>query len=361
MSTTQQRLTAPSVKDVTALRCLAISKRNAHPVQQDSTCSCGHDSGLVKALAKSRWAPARSALRIRFERSLRLDPGNVLTTQRAFENELVRRFTKIKQAIRQLVVDEDCFGLKDQPKANTRFAFSTSANKVQSFMSWLEEKNNQGILDITLVGDTRRFAGRKTWENMYIDSAYKKGMVFGDKQLKKKGLRPSSLPPKAVYPVDSFFNAPMHADRVGLIYTRTYNSLKGVTDAMDAAISNTLAQGIAEGKNPNELARDMAEDVDGIGIRRAKLIARTEIMRAHNVAMINTYREAGVVNVEVQAEWSTAGDGRVCPDCESLEGKVFSLSQIETLLPLHPQCRCIALPLITNKEGDVVPKQEEDT
>ena len=225
-----------------------------------------------------------------------------------------------------------------QPKVNTRFAFSTSANKVQSFMSWLEDQNDQGILGLTLVGDRRYHSGRKAWENLYIDSAYKKGMVFSDKQLKKKGLRPSSLAPKAVYPVDSFFNAPLHADRVGLIYTRTYSALKGITDAMDAKISTTLAQGIADGKSPLELARDMSEDIDGIGIRRAKLIARTEIMRAHNVASVNVYREAGVLNVAVQAEWSTAGDERVCPDCESLEGKVFTLDQIENLLPLHPNC-----------------------
>jgi SPP1 gp7 family putative phage head morphogenesis protein len=240
-------------------------------------------------------------------------------------------------------------------KVNTRFAFSTSANKVTSFMSWLEDKNDNGILGITAVGDRRQYSGRRAWEQLYIDSAYKKGMVFSDKQLAKKGLRHSSLPPKAVYPVDSFFNAPIHADRVGLIYTRTYSSLKGVTDAMDARISSTLAQGIADGKSPIELARDMSEDID-MGINRAKTIARTEIMRAHNVASINTYRDAGILNVEVQAEWSTAGDERVCPQCSSLEGKIFTLDQIEPMLPLHPNCRCVALPLITNSEND---KKEE--
>ena len=51
-------------------------------------------------------------------------------------------------------------------------------------------------------------------------------------------------------------------------------------------------------------------------------------------------------NVIVKAEWMTAGDDRVCPICASLQGQVFSLDEIEPLIPRHPNCRCIALPLL---------------
>ena len=37
---------------------------------------------------------------------------------------------------------------------------------------------------------------------------------------------------------------------------------------------------------------------------------------------------------------------RVCPKCEALDGKIFTLDEIEPMIPLHPQCRCIALPYI---------------
>ena len=42
--------------------------------------------------------------------------------------------------------------------------------------------------------------------------------------------------------------------------------------------------------------------------------------------------------VLMQAEWSTAGDDRVCPECASLEGKVYTLDEIEGLIPVHPNC-----------------------
>ena len=53
--------------------------------------------------------------------------------------------------------------------------------------------------------------------------------------------------------------------------------------------------------------------------------------------------------IQVKAEWATAGFN-VCPDCASLQGRVFTLDEIENLIPLHPNCRCIALPIT---EGSV--------
>jgi hypothetical protein len=47
--------------------------------------------------------------------------------------------------------------------------------------------------------------------------------------------------------VNAAFFRPVHADRVGLIYTRAFTDLKGITDAMDASNSRVLTQGIAEG------------------------------------------------------------------------------------------------------------------
>jgi hypothetical protein len=63
------------------------------------------------------------------------------------------------------------------------------------------------------------------------------------------------------------------------------------------------------------------------------------------VATVQEYRNWEAAGVKVKAEWSTAGDDRVCEECEALEGKEFSLQEIEDMIPYHPNCRCIALPL----------------
>jgi SPP1 gp7 family putative phage head morphogenesis protein len=80
--------------------------------------------------------------------------------------------------------------------------------------------------------------------------------------------------------------------------------------------------------------------------RRAEMLARTEIIRAHHLATIQEYRNWGVLGIYVKGEWKTAGDDRVCSQCASLEGNIYTLDEIESMIPLHPNCRCIALPYI---------------
>lgn len=153
-----------------------------------------------------------------------------------------------------------------------------------------------------------------------------------------------------------------HVDRLGLIYTRVFEDLKGITNAMDAQISRVLAQGLADGDGPRLLARKLVATINGtnmgdLGItdtlgrfipakRRAEMLARTEVIRAHHLASIQEYRNFGVLDIKVMGEWRTAGDDRVCEKCASLEKRIFTLDEIEPMIPLHPNCRCIALPYV---------------
>ena len=161
-------------------------------------------------------------------------------------------------------------------------------------------------------------------------------------------------------------SSPFHIERLGLIFTRFYSDLKGITDVMESQISRILAQGIADGDGPRLLARKLVSAINGTGVgdlgitdtlgrfipamRRAEILARTEMIRAHHLATIQEYRNWGLLNIRVKAEWKTAGDDRVCSKCSSLEGQIFTLDEIEPMIPLHPQCRCIALPYIEELE-----------
>jgi len=143
-------------------------------------------------------------------------------------------------------------------------------------------------------------------------------------------------------------------DRIGLLYGRTFSGLKGITAAMDTQISRVLAQGMADGDGPRLLARKLIATINGTGMgelaitdtlgrfipaaRRAEMLARTEIIRAHHNATIQEYRNWAVEGVKVKAEFVTAGDDRVCDRCAALEREVFTLDRIEGMIPLHPNC-----------------------
>jgi SPP1 gp7 family putative phage head morphogenesis protein len=129
---------------------------------------------------------------------------------------------------------------------------------------------------------------------------------------------------------------------------------------MDSQISRVLAQAMADGKNPREIARLLTRTISGpmgdLGItdtlgrfipaeRRAKMLARTEIIRAHAEAELMEFKNWAVAEVKVKAELVTAGDDRVCIICQSLEGQTFTLDQASGIIPVHPACRCNWIPL----------------
>ena len=116
-------------------------------------------------------------------------------------------------------------------------------------------------------------------------------------------------------------------------------------------IQRTLLSGIATGKSAQDIVRDMGEVVKDresfrhAGARifskaqyRMELIARTEVLRAHNMGRQKFHDRVGVRRIE----WLTMGDERVCPVCGPLDGKVFPLDRFPRQ-PAHSNCRCSSM------------------
>jgi SPP1 gp7 family putative phage head morphogenesis protein len=132
-------------------------------------------------------------------------------------------------------------------------------------------------------------------------------------------------------------------------YAHGHSSV-AITDAKDAWISRVLAQGIAA----IEMARRIVDRVEGIGIARARTLARTEVIGSHAAATLNGFNKAGIEGVNVLAEFATAGDDKVCVRCSALEGKLFSIEEAEGLIPVHPNCRCTFIPAIEDLQSVIL-------
>lgn len=295
------------------------------------------------------------------------DPTHTTTLRNAFASNMSKRFNELIAVIIKSVFTNDCFGLTNiqgnqLTSANWQsFAYMTSADKVKSFMEWLQQQVDTGLLNVGVLQQAGSSVNQ-VWLNQYIFDSYKRGVIRARYELKKAGYNVPSIDESGG--IEISMATPFHIDRLGLLYTRVYSELKGITDQMDAIISRILAQGIADGDNPRILARKLVAAINGENIgelgltdtlgryisakRRAELLARTEIIRAHHVATIQEYRNWAIYGVIVKGEWQTAGDKRVCPKCEKLQGQVFELNVIESMIPAHPLCRCIALPYLVN-------------
>lgn len=242
-----------------------------------------------------------------------------------------------------------------EPAFNQRFAFRTTPEQLRLFQEWLATEIRQDIFGLPRVFTVDPFgviAGaeleRAYWTE-FVRRGYEKGAGRAFSDVRKPALA-SGKEQLAFFEgtraefLRQSFAQPETVEKVKLLASRVFTDLKGVTDAMSAQMSRVLAEGLTQGKNPRAIAKDLVDRVDKIGITRARLIARTEIIRAHAEGQLDALERLGVEEVGVMVEWSTAGDDRVCPLCQPLEGVVFKLKEARGLIPRHAQCRCAHIP-----------------
>ena len=301
----------------------------------------------------------------------RYDPTNTTVLRNAFSRDMKRRFQELIKVIRISVVDQDCFGLSRDgfilhqvtPPIGGAFDFLLDPGKIEAFMRWLSSQEGKSILSTTEMQQIGRGLNG-AWINRYVLEAYKRGILKARQALIRAGY--TITPTQDFEGVQALLGSSFHMDRLGLLYIRAFSTLQGITSQMDAQISQILTQGIMSGEGSLLIARKIIAAIDGTGMgtlgitdtlgrfipaeRRALMLAKTEVIRAFHLATIQEYRNWGVEGVTVMAEWTTAGDDKVCPNCHTLEGKIFTLDEIEPMIPFHPNCRCIALPYIENKK-----------
>lgn len=137
-------------------------------------------------------------------------------------------------------------------------------------------------------------------------------------------------------------------EKVKLLASRTFSELDGINQRMGAAMSRTLAEGLASGWTVHRMATQMSAQA-GLAFKRAVTIVRTEIIRTHAEAQLDALEDLGERKVGVAVEWQTAEDNAVCPKCEGNEGEVFSIEDARGMIPVHPNCRCAWVPLKETK------------
>jgi len=293
-----------------------------------------------------------------------------------------RRFAKLESVIRISVVSEDALGLASNPmdrrvtvlqemtsSGRRAFAYPRNSRKISAFMDWLKRQMEAGIIsvaDYNQVGE----AVEAAWQNKYIYRAYASGVTKARQQLIQAGFDVPSLSDSGG--LGAVLAIPIHLDRLGVLYTRAFNELRGITAVMDQLLSRVLTTGLAEGWGMIEIARALIHAVSGEGStldlpisyvnprtgklvnyvmpgkQRALILTRTEIIRAHAHGQLQEFKNWGVLGVGVLAELATAGDPRVCEICASLEGRTFTIEEAFGVIPVHPQCRCVWLPYLTD-------------
>lgn len=252
-----------------------------------------------------------------------------------FRRRLEDRYAALETRLRQRHFDED-----EGPTENQRFVARTDPEKIREFKAWLDR---QFAAELTGRGD------EELWQRFVAEGLRKgAGRAFDDARRAARAVATGD--PEKTAALDagrdeflrSSFNQPVATQKVKLIAGRALNELEGVTAEMATTMTRVLADGLARGASPRDIARDLAKRVD-VGQVRALRIARYEIARAHAEGQLDALEAMGVGEVGVEVEWTASGLGTTakgypspCPKCAPFAGQSFTIAEARGRLPLHP-------------------------
>ncbi len=336
---------------------------------------CGHAPDDVEEDAVV--ALARAEPRLNADRAPS-GPTRTKTIQDDYSAEFYKRWRRVKGLVRETVVANDALGLRTnedvrsneavdasalevnagdpdwwaeyvverrrgvvQADAASDFDFPQDGEKIDAFVEWL-----RGVVDDEVLGTRRpRSSGpidRTNWQDVFVRRAYGRGLKFSNARLREAGLDVGGVDPSEL------FSRPIHAETLSRLYQRNFRELEGISAKVGQEVSRELTNGLAQGWNPRKTARELNDRVDSIGLTRSRTLARTETIHAHSEAALDRYEGQLGEGAQVtgEAEIITADDRRVCPICEGLEGKVYSISEARGVIPVHPNCRCAWLPVV---------------
>lgn len=217
--------------------------------------------------------------------------------------------------------------LGTHPLTNTRWKHAPDSQKVEAFRRWLRQE--MGLKVRGKVNDD-------VWRS-YVTRAFQQGGKRARGQVTKgrrTGRTPS--PQEQILAGGQAFH-PASYERVEGLVGRVLTELDGLTTTTEIRAVRALADGLAKGQHPREIAKKLAEEVD-IARTRAELIVRTETIRAHAEGQLDEMEKMGVQDVGVEVEFLSAADDRRCPQCAKLQGTVFSIKKARGVIPVHPNC-----------------------
>lgn len=322
--------------------------------------------GTAYIIGNKSWESRFTVTKLKTNSKLRLlrskDPTRTIVLRKAFVADVNRRYRELDKVIWESIVTNDCFGLEESNVVqlfpavelnaipDKAFKFMRDEEKVNAFMKWLEVQEEKGVLEVIQRPGSRR--GEEAWSDKYVRSSYQKGLAQAQADLIRDGIDIAKIGIGDA--IKGAFNQPFHLDRVGLIYTRTFNELKGITKTMDGYISRELALGMASGEGAEAIARRIRNKVKSIGVNRSRLIARTEVVQTHGEAKLNELEAQEVyLDETIYVQWWSALDERVRfrhGPHGGRHGKVYTRDEGRALLG-EPNCRCSLKPFIESIHG----------
>jgi len=272
------------------------------------------------------------------------DPTQTLGLRRRFAGKAYNRFRSLKGETRALLTERDYFNLRtnqEVPPPPPQAEDAEQAQQQENFQAWLEA----AIAALILLPPAQQSLDSH-WMGPYIRQGYVQGLERARRELVDAGFNVDGAQTQEDATTDQMMrqvlNTPEHREALNSQFQRALSEMKGITDTMKQQMVRELVNGLEQGLTPEQIANNINDRVNKVGIHRARILASTEVVRAHATAQLTEFERQGAEEVAGIAEvrFTTAGDRKVCPVCKSLEDQVFTITEAKGVIPVHPNCRC---------------------
>lgn len=319
------------------------------------------------------------------------DPANQKSNLKRAQIELKRRFERINKAVKVLVAEQKNIqsvsaansnrmsfwqplefytnkkGELDARKSDvfiankTFYSYDVSTQRYESINNFIERLLYSELLE--------SIDGRKpqNWfYQSYLSSAHNDA-IRDTIQSSKNMADPKVVGDEMammVRQLDADAFNPQQVQSLGLVYSRVFNEMKGLTDSMKVDLSETLTRGMASGLGIQQITRDVAKRV-GVGFSRAQRISRTEILGAYRTAQRAKTKE---INNDIYADspfvqkqlWFSALASTSRPNHVSKHGLTYTIQEVEQFYSVAAnsiQCLCSQSPILVNRKTGAVVMQ----
>lgn len=205
------------------------------------------------------------------------------------------------------------------------------ASEGKIYLNDLYRTNNYHILLNYFNESARRLGGKQvkiTQKNML--TAYQMAQDIISKVEPEAGkMRPVYINPRTINPKEAIrqtwcIDGKNFSDRIWL------NKNQLIRD-----LSKHMQDSLSTGKTAYEISRELKEKFM-IEEYKAYRLAKTEVAHAAIVGQTNKYKQMGYTHGIFMAT-------DPCGDCAMYDGQRFTLDELQSMIPVHPNCQCTFL------------------
>ena len=263
------------------------------------------------------------------------DPSQSVHIEEKYETRILRLFKNLRRRLPELL----------------SLPHLQSATKLPPY---LDTRKVQEALDRMIQSEVLNPGERIIKDE--VRQSFQHGQKFGELNLVQAGI----TSPKGL--------APYHKRTLSTLEGRNLAALKGITDESSKRIINTISDGLLAGRDYGEVTDELEDIIDNMSETRARVMVRTETMRAVNEGVRDRYQSMGIQMYErleadderTCTEWEFVIGDRSFNGCAEISGEQFTAEEAAEIdAQTHPNCRGTWVPVVEEVAWGTFEGEEE--